>query len=88
MGEKKVDWVIDRGGIYLLGSGWVIKRDSYRLAFAVESNCAWCALAGWNFVDDGIGTARNLGVRACSKQSQGNGVDEGLELHDSICEWS
>lgn len=83
MGEKKVDWVIEQGGIYLLRSCWVTQRDSYRLAFAVEGDCAWFALAWKNFVDDGIGTAGNLGVRACSEQSQGNGVDEGLKLHDS-----
>ena len=88
MGETKVYWVNDRGGIYLLGSGRVIQRDSHRLAHAIVGNCAWVAPAGWKFVDDGIGTARNLGVHACSEQSQSNSVDEGLELHYSICEWS
>jgi hypothetical protein len=85
MGEKRADWVIDRGGIYLLGNGSVIQRNSYRLAFAVEGNCAVFALAGLNFVDDGIDTTRNLGVCPCNEQNQGNGVDEGDELHDSIC---
>ena len=84
MSETKVYWVIDQGEFYLLGSEWVIQRDSYSLTFAIEGNCAWVAPVGWNFVDDGIGTGRNFGVHACSEQSQGNGVDEGLELHDSI----